>query len=224
MENNNYPTIKNGLLLILIYIGITLSSVIVIAIIRRIFTIGIDSPINDILGIVAKILGYLLIFKIGLKKAKRPFNKIFKFNKVPGSIWIFFITTMFGLIIILSEIDNLVNLVLPMPSFLVNLFLKFIISKNIILSIILVTIIPPIFEEMFFRGLLVDGFKRNYTLSKTILVSSLFFGFIHMNPWQFVTAFLLGILFSWVCIKTNSILLPIFGHFLNNFLILIVQR
>jgi tetratricopeptide (TPR) repeat protein len=45
-----------------------------------------------------------------------------------------------------------------------------------------------------------------------------------MNPWQFVTAFLLGILFSWVCIKTNSILLPIFGHFLNNFLILIVQR
>jgi membrane protease YdiL (CAAX protease family) len=224
MENNNYPTIKNASLLILLFIGIILVSVIIIILIRKIFTIDVDSPIVDILEMAATILGYLIIFKIGLKKSKRPFNEIFKFNKVPGFIWIFFITTMVGFVIISSEIDNLVNFVLPMPPFIVYIFTKLFISKNIILSIFLVAIIPPIFEEMFFRGLLVDGFRRNYTLPKTILVSSLLFGLIHLNPWQFVTAFLIGIFYSWICIKTNSILLPIFGHFLNNFLFLIALR
>jgi hypothetical protein len=89
MENNKYPTIKNGLLLILLLMGITFVSGIVMVIICKMLSIDFDSPIVDILGIIITILGYLIVFRIGLKKSKRKFNEIFKFNRVPVLVWLF---------------------------------------------------------------------------------------------------------------------------------------
>ena len=224
MEYNNYPKIKNALLLMVLFKGIILASVIVIILSSKVFTIDSNSPISDMLKMAATILGYVVVFKIGLTKSKRSFAKTFKFNKVPVLTWLIFSVTMIGFIILLPEMNNLVRLVLPIPQFFIDLLKRLTVSKNILLSIFIVTIIPPVFEEMFFRGLIVDGFRRNYSLSKTIFFSSLLFGLTHLNPWQFVSAFFLGLFFSWICIKTNSILLPILGHFLSNLSAIIIMR
>ena len=65
---------------------------------------------------------------------------------------------------------------------------------------------------MVLRGLLGNGVKPVWA----IVISALFFAFIHLNPWQAVPAFLLGCLFGYVYYKTGSLKLTMLMHFANN--------
>lgn len=77
-------------------------------------------------------------------------------------------------------------------------------GSNIVLNIIIVGIFAPIIEEYIFRGLLYK--KIGAYGSKTyILTSALIFALFHSNIYQFLYAFLLGIIFSFVTYKTGTI-------------------
>lgn len=56
----------------------------------------------------------------------------------------------------------------------------------------------PVLEELIFRGIMLDGLLRRYGSLKSILISSFMFGLVHLNPWQFVTGFVLGCFMGWV--------------------------
>ena len=74
---------------------------------------------------------------------------------------------------------------------------------------------PRCFSAGFFtlRGLLANG-----TRNRAIIWSAILFGLMHLNPWQFAPAFILGIVFAWWVIQTGSLWPAILGHALNNFL------
>jgi len=74
----------------------------------------------------------------------------------------------------------------------------------------------PILEEILFRGVILDGFLKNYSPTKAIFGSAIIFGLFHMNPYQFVAATLIGVLMGWIYWRTNSLSLCILIHFLNN--------
>ena len=84
------------------------------------------------------------------------------------------------------------------------------------LSFILIVILPPILEELLFRGVILDGLLKNMSSRLAILISSALFGVIHMNPLQFVTAFILGLLIGWVYQKTRSLLACMIMHATTN--------
>lgn len=69
-----------------------------------------------------------------------------------------------------------------------------------------IVIAAPIFEELVFRGIVLEGFLKQYSVRKSILWSAFFFGLFHLNPWQFVTAMVLGIFIGWVYHRTRSLL------------------
>jgi membrane protease YdiL (CAAX protease family) len=71
---------------------------------------------------------------------------------------------------------------------------------------------------MLFRGIILNGFGGNYSNKKAIFISALLFGIIHLNPWQFVTAFIIGAISAWICIRTKSIILCIYMYMFNNIL------
>lgn len=82
---------------------------------------------------------------------------------------------------------------------------------------ITVCIIAPIFEEILFRGILFRGMLQNgMKPAAAIIFSSLLFGLSHMNPWQFLGAGILGVVFAFVYYRTRSLWLCIFLHALNN--------
>lgn len=81
---------------------------------------------------------------------------------------------------------------------------------------ILTVIAAPVLEEVLFRGVILDGFIKRYTPAKAILVSSILFGAVHLNPWQFIAGLTAGIAMGWVYWKTKSLFLCIFMHFVNN--------
>lgn len=76
-------------------------------------------------------------------------------------------------------------------------------------------ILPAIFEEVVFRGIILSG-VRSAGVVKSALISGLFFGIIHLNPHQFIYAFLIGIVFALFVIYTKSIYSSILAHFIIN--------
>ena len=57
-----------------------------------------------------------------------------------------------------------------------------------------------------------------------IIIGALFFGIIHLNPWQFLSAFIIGLFAAWVSVNSNSILLCIYIHLFNNVLYTITEK
>ena len=84
-----------------------------------------------------------------------------------------------------------------------------------ILIFLQVAILPAIFEELFVRKGIIGVTKRKGTIF-AVVVSSLIFATIHMNVSQFIFAFLVGILFGIIRIKTNKMYPTMILHFINN--------
>jgi len=224
MENKVYPAIKNSVLLCLLVLGIQVGVGLLIGILQLIFNVSADSLLFSILTASISIISFGIALLIGFKKTKRSFNEVFKFNKVSPFLWIATVIFMLGFVFVVSELDNLLNIVLPMPEIFHNMFGGLMTGDSLIVSIIVVSIIPAFTEELLFRGLILDGFQRNYSKTKAIVISAILFGVIHMNPWQFLSASIIGLFMAWICINTNSIILCIYMHLFNNILSTIAER
>lgn len=86
-----------------------------------------------------------------------------------------------------------------------------------VFGFLVMVVAAPVLEELICRGVLLDGLLRNYSPKKAIFYSALIFGLIHLNPWQFITAFLIGLFMGWVYYRTRSLLATIIIHFTVNF-------
>ena len=81
------------------------------------------------------------------------------------------------------------------------------------LTILSVSIFAPLFEEWLCRGLVLRGLLQK---KSPVVAISLFFAILHMNPWQAVPAFILGLLFGYVYYRTGSLKLTMLMHCVNN--------
>ena len=92
-----------------------------------------------------------------------------------------------------------------------------ILQSNIILSAVVVGIIGPVVEELIFRKIAIDRLMP-YGEKIAVFFPALIFGLIHGNLYQFFNAFFLGVIFSFVYVKTGNIIYPIILHcFINMF-------
>ena len=84
------------------------------------------------------------------------------------------------------------------------------------ITLISVSIFAPFFEEWLCRGLVLRGALQKLSPFSAIAVSAAFFAVLHMNPWQAIPAFILGLLFGYVYYKTGSLKLTMLMHCVNN--------
>lgn len=119
---------------------------------------------------------------------------------------------MFGSLIVtgLTSLFDKIGLSMPTPSFIIG-------DSGVanLLLIICTCILAPITEEFIFRGVLLKFFSRKGTVFG-ILISALLFAIVHGNIPQAVGAFLIGIVYGYIAVKTKSILVPIIAHAFNN--------
>jgi hypothetical protein len=187
-----------------------------------ILTMIIFSPIQIFLqGVLGNELSFLIYYLFSMGGAflfihfrRKKISRIASYNftdssyKVIGLVIVATVAIPFGVTL------PIVNL-LPMPEFIQKLFLEFGERKGLF-SFIAIVIAAPIFEELIFRGIILDGLLRKYSPLKSIIISSLLFGLVHLNPWQFVGAFILGLFSSWVYYKTGKLTLSVIVHLVNN--------
>ena len=86
---------------------------------------------------------------------------------------------------------------------------------GLVLNIIIVAVAPAILEELLFRGYVLQSLRvagdRN-----ALLISSFLFGLMHGTIQQIPFAFLLGLVFGYIVLKTGDIRTSMVLHFLNN--------
>ncbi|MDR0611845.1 MAG: CPBP family intramembrane metalloprotease [Planctomycetaceae bacterium] len=222
MDIKAYPTIKDAVILCIVSWGMALGLSIIVGIICGILGIAVDIMLDGILEMLLRLLLLGIVILFGFIKTKQKFNDVFKFNKVSSELWRATTVFMVGFCILSSELDNIVDYFVPPPDFLIRHFESMVIEQIFFMSIISVAIIPAITEEMLFRGIILGGLKNNYSERKAVIVSALLFGLWHLNPWQFVSAFIIGLISAFICLRTGSLLLCIYIHFFNNALYVII--
>lgn len=120
----------------------------------------------------------------------------------------------------MGAVSPLVSMI-PIPEFMKQIFIEFGNQKGIF-SAITIIIAAPILEELIFRGIILDGLLKKYSPVKSIVISSILFGVVHLNPWQFIAAFTIGSFSGWVYYKTRKLTLSILIHYTNNLVAFIV--
>jgi len=85
----------------------------------------------------------------------------------------------------------------------------------LVLYFITIAVIPPVVEELMFRGMILHGLRR-FGDGFAIVASALLFGLYHGNFVQFVFAFLAGLAMALVVVRTGSLWTSILIHFVNN--------
>ena len=83
-------------------------------------------------------------------------------------------------------------------------------------TFLLAAIFAPIFEEWLCRGMVLRGLLTKMKPGWAIVISALFFALIHMNPWQALNAFIIGVVMGYIYYKTGSLWLTMLIHFVNN--------
>ncbi len=71
-------------------------------------------------------------------------------------------------------------------------------------------------EELFCRGFLGRGLVGRYGFVKGILLTSMFFGILHLDPPHVLATFVMGMVLHFVYLMTRSLWMPMLLHFLNN--------
>lgn len=90
---------------------------------------------------------------------------------------------------------------------------------EILITIVLVSVLPAIGEEVLFRGGVARGLKRkNYLFA--IIMSGFMFSIFHGSAAQTVHQFFIGMVFAYLYFVTGSLLASMLAHFANNALAL----
>lgn len=166
------------------------------------------------------ILTTICVIPILIKRYTRKLEITIPFDKhlnLSFSKVLYYTLISIGSSMILGILTNLINLLLlqfdlqmtmPDLSFKNDAFYNMI----IILS---VCVIAPVFEELFFRGFILQALKRHGNVF-AIITTSILFALLHGNLVQAIPVFALSIVISYSVIQTNNVLIGILIHFLNN--------
>lgn len=153
----------------------------------------------------------ILIFHF-LKKKKEGHIKYNILPKELGMVIVLILTTLAIQHGVLAPLTSF----LPMPDAMKKLFEEIFKETTNIYGFTTVAIAAPILEELLFRGIVLDGLLKKYSPRNAILLSSFLFGVIHLNPWQFISAFLIGIFIGYIYYHTRNVGYCILIHLTNN--------
>ncbi len=78
--------------------------------------------------------------------------------------------------------------------------------------VLTIAILAPVVEELIFRGLVLGHLLTKMKRPAAILLSSLIFGVIHLNPLQIIYAALMGALLAFIYVRSCSIWAAVFAH------------
>jgi len=167
---------------------------------------------REIANVLAYILSMLAIIYVAYKKINKidEIESVFSFRVGGVKKYLFIIPLT---LVMMLWVDFFASLI-PMPDWAIKLFEE---AFNLsIPNIILISIFAPLLEEILVRGLVLRGYLLNYTPNKAVIASAVFFGAIHMNPWQFVAGFIAGLFLGYLYYKTKSLFSSILVHLTNN--------
>ncbi len=93
---------------------------------------------------------------------------------------------------------------------------------QVVLIVFAVVVVAPIVEEILFRGIFYPGLRRRMGVGWAVLVSALFFGFLHFQLLGFVPLAAIGAILALLYESQGSLAAPIVAHAMNNGIIVLI--
>jgi membrane protease YdiL (CAAX protease family) len=163
-------------------------------------------PIGTLFSVITAIVIAFIFYR-------RQFGVRLALRGMTGQQWLASLLAVLPLAVIASEITNCVGEVLP--SFSTEVLSQFA-ASSWLLVFVAACLFPAIGEEIFCRGFLGRGLVANHGVVAGVLLASLLFGIMHIDPVQSVGAFVLGLGLHFIYLTTRSLLAPMLVHMLNN--------
>lgn len=164
---------------------------------------------------IGRVLACGLVFTVLLHHAKRTYRELFhesahSWGATLGLLTVPILLLTPGLLLIESLVQIVVVHFFPMSQSMSDSMQRMVTSG--LGSIVLVCLVAPIVEEMLFRGVILRSFLQQYPSGVAIVHSAAVFGLAHLNVYQFVGAFLTGLLLGKLYERTRSLLPCILVH------------
>ncbi len=153
-------------------------------------------------------IAIFIIVRIMMRTTKKTQNNGKTNLKAKTAILVF--ATLISINFFVNSLSELVNI----PDLLKSNWQSIITNP---LCLITIVVVGPIAEETCFRQGILGSLLATESMKRyALVISSLIFGLIHLNPVQITGAFILGLFFGWLYLRTHSLLLPILCHIFNN--------
>ncbi len=94
---------------------------------------------------------------------------------------------------------------------------------HIAMVVLVVVLLAPVFEEIFFRGLFYPALRRRLGPRLSIFINGLIFGALHFQPLFILSLVLVGIVLAYLYEKTDSLLAPMAAHSLYNLSVTLIS-
>ncbi len=139
----------------------------------------------------------------------------------PGTRFILAVLCLLPLeIYVLNLVSSVLVSLFPGGETYMQTLEKLLIEKDrpVWLVLLAVGLMPALCEELLFRGAVLGALNENPTLStlRKCSIVGLAFGFIHLSILRFVPTTLMGIMLTWLRLRSRSIVPAMLLHFLNN--------
>lgn len=169
-------------------------------------------------ALIAEVLFIIPAIIVVINK-KMSFSKAFRFNAVNGEIILYTFLISFSVLILGDELDRLIGTFFPLPSWFDARALMGI--NTVWQGIVIIgnaVFVAAFAEEMLFRGMIQQTLESVRETAMAILLSTIFFALLHLNPWWMIQITLLGLVLGYMAWKSASIWPTIMVHGLNNLL------
>jgi membrane protease YdiL (CAAX protease family) len=88
---------------------------------------------------------------------------------------------------------------------------------EMILVVVTISVVPALCEEVLFRGYIQRSFELKFKPYIAAIITAVFFSAYHFNPYGIIPLAILGFYFGFAAYSSQSLVIPIILHFLNNF-------
>lgn len=182
--------------------------------------IGLFFPAGDAPAWLTLLVAYIGIYGIAFPLAALPLRRLPAAAPAKGKISAQHFLAFLPILYLCSYVGALLgNLVGELAADALNLQMAngvdALMENNMLLLFFITVILAPICEEWFFRKLLIDR-TRVYGEKLAVLVSALLFAFYHTNIYQFFYAFLIGLVFGYVYLRTGKMAVTALMHAIFN--------
>lgn len=213
-EHERFPAFWGAVLILVLLIAVQL--LISITLFELGFLLEAGEPRAVVMTVA---LSSGIVFPLLMKYKRLTYAEMFapvpnSLNSVILLLAIPVLFTVSGAVVWISDIAKLIVLAVPVTEREWLMFSRLMGSG--LASAILVCFVAPFVEEMLFRGIILRGFLGNYSVKTSITLSSLLFALYHLNLYQLPAAFLLGLFFGWLYVRSGSLWTSILAHSLYN--------
>jgi uncharacterized protein len=210
----------DAVILLLVFLGCQ----VVLGLAAAVITGAARGNINGLIVACIEAGSLAALIPVARRRLGRWITDYVRYSPVHACAWAAMFVCCAGLITGLRQLEGLVVRIIPITHFWREAFGQLTGAGAFARGFVVAAVVAPLVEEIIFRGIILRGFAANYGATRALLYSSLLFGIVHLNPWQFLPAVVLGLFLGTLYLRTGTVVATWAAHAFYNGAILVLSR